>query len=147
MEVILKEDVKALGKKGKLVKVSDGYARNYLFPRNLAIEANATNVNSLNNKKQAEERRQVYEKEQAMEQKKRLENLTVTITAKGSNNGKLFGSITSKEISEVLKVTHNIEIDKKKIVLNDIIKNLGEYTVDIKLYTEVSAKITVHIVE
>ena len=141
MKVILKQDVKGLGKEEDMVNVSDGYARNYLFPRGLAAEANAGNINIMNTKKKAEKTKKDRELAQARELAEKLGNITVVIKTKSGENGKLFGSITSKDIADGLKSGHNIDIDKKKIVLPDPIKNLGTTQVEVKLYPEVSARI------
>ena len=128
MKVILNSDVKALGKKGELVNVSDGYARNFLFPRKLAVEANSTNLNTMNQRESAKEYHKSVEIEQAEKQKEQVENISVVIKVKAGANGKLFGSVTSKEISDVLSSVHGISIDKKKINLPDQIKTCLLYT-------------------
>ena len=143
MKVILKQDVKGLGKMEDLVNVSDGYARNYLFPRGLAAEANAGNINVMNTKKQAEKSKRDRELAQAKELALKVKETVVVIKSKSGENGKLFGSITSKDISDKLKSDFNIDIDKKKIVLPDPIKSLGTTEVEVKLYPEVSTKLTV----
>lgn len=143
MKVILKQDVKGLGKMEDLVNVSDGYARNFLFPRGLAAEANAGNINVMNTKKQAEKSKKDRELAQAKELALKVKETVVIIKSKSGENGKLFGSITSKDISDKLKSDFNIDIDKKKIVLPDPIKSLGTTEVEVKLYPEVSAKLTV----
>ncbi len=143
MKVILKQDVKGLGKMEDLVNVSDGYARNYLFPRGLAAEANAGNINVMNTKKQAEKSKRDRELAHAKELALKVKETVVVIKSKSGENGKLFGSITSKDISDKLKSDFNIDIDKKKIVLPDPIKSLGTTEVEVKLYPEVSAKLTV----
>lgn len=147
MKVILKQDVKSLGKKEDLVNVSDGYARNFLFPRGLAAEATASNVNEMNTKKAAEKSKKDRELAQAKELGKKIAGITVIIKSKSGENGKLFGSITSKDISDKLKSDFGFDIDKKKIVLPDPIKALGTTEVDVKLYPEVSAKLTVKTVQ
>lgn len=147
MEVILLQDVKSVGKKGQAVKVSDGYARNFLFPKNLAIEANKNNLNTLNAQKASEAHKKQLERESAMETKKNLEGKAVNLKIKAGANGKLFGSVTSKEIAEVIKSEFGFEVDKKKIVLGDNIKNYGEYTVEVKLFPEISAKVKVVVSE
>ena len=147
MKVILKQDVKGLGKEEDMVNVSDGYARNYLFPRGLAAEASAGNINIMNTKKKAEKTKKDRELAQARELAEKLGNITVVIKTKSGENGKLFGSITSKDIADGLKSGHNIDIDKKKIVLPEPIKNLGTTQVEVKLYPEVSARIAVKTVQ
>ncbi|NLZ52956.1 MAG: 50S ribosomal protein L9 [Thermoanaerobacteraceae bacterium] len=147
MKVILLEDVKKLGKKGDLVNVADGYARNYLFPRNLAQEATAGGIKQLKQEKAALEKKKRKELEQAKELAAKLASTTVTLKVKSGGQGKLFGSVTSKDISEALKEQQNIEVDRRKIELPESIKSLGSYQVDIKLAPEVDAKLTVKIVE
>lgn len=147
MKVILKQDVKGLGKAEDLVNVSDGYARNFLFPRGLAAEANASNINIMKTRKEAEKRKRDHELAQAKELAERLKSTTVVIKTKSGENGKLFGSITSKDISDKLKKDFKIDIDKKKIVLPEPIKSTGSFEIEVKLYPEVSGKLTVKIEE
>lgn len=147
MELILISDVKSLGKKGDKVKVSDGYAKNFLLPKNLAIEANKANLNNLKGQNEAIAYKKQQEKESAEKLKSIIENKTISLKGKSGDNGKLFGSVTSKEISEGLKETFGVDVDKKKIVLKDPIKNFGTYHIDVKLYTGISAKITVSVAE
>lgn len=146
MKVIFIKDLKGQGKVGDQKNISDGYAKNYLIPKGYAIEATSANLNDLKGKKES----QAYKKEQdimhAEQLKKSLADLTVTIKTKSGENGKLFGSITSKDISEELKKQHNIEIDKKKIVLSDGIKVTGSFSVDVKLYPSISGKLNVSVV-
>ena len=147
MKVILNADVKGKGKKGQLVEVSDGYARNFLFPKNLAIEASA---NNLNLKKQADDssaRKIALEKAEAHELAKKIENSPVTIEEKAGTGGRLFGAVTSKDIVQALKTQHGIEINKNKIMLEDSIKQFGTFTAKVKLYPEISATITVNVRE
>ena len=146
MKVILKQDVKGLGKTEDMVNVSDGYARNFLFPRGLAAEANAGNINIMKTKKEAERTRKDRELAQAKELALKVKDMVVVIKSKSGENGKLFGSITSKDISDKLKTEFNLDIDKKKIVLPDPIKSLGATEGEVKLYPEVSSKITVKII-
>lgn len=146
MKVILKADVKGLGKKGQLVNASDGYARNFLFPKNLAAEANAQAMSELKNKEDSEKYRIATEKAAAQAAKEKIEGKTVKLTAKAGQNGKLFGSVTSKEISEKLKSDFDISVDKRKIVVDDI-KSFGTYEAEVKLYTGISAKIYVTVGE
>lgn len=145
MKVIFIKDLKGQGKVGDEKNISDGYAKNFLIPRGYAIEATASNLNDLKGKKESE----VYKKEQdikhAQELKAKLAELTVEIKTKSGDNGKLFGSITSKDISDELKKQHNISVDKKKIVLPDGIKEIGKFTVDVKLYPSISGKINVSV--
>lgn len=145
MKVILKQDVKGLGKKESMVEVSDGYARNYLIPRGIAVEASSNNINVMNTKKEAEKTRKERELAQAKALAEKLGSTTVVIKGKAGDNGKLFGSITNKDISDKLKADFKLDIDKKKIILPDSLKSLGSTEVEVKLYPEVSAKITVKI--
>ena len=141
MKVILKQDVKGLGKKDDLVNVSDGYARNFLFPRGLAVEANQSNLNIVKTRKEAEKSRRDRELAQARELAEELRDVEVVIRAKTGENGKLFGSITSKDISDKLKEDFGMDIDRKKIVIPDTIKTTGTYEIDVKLYPEVSGRL------
>jgi large subunit ribosomal protein L9 len=145
MKVILKQDVKGLGKKENLVDVSDGYARNFLFPKGLAVEATATNINVMKTRNDAEKSKKERELAHARELAAKIKEITVEIRTKAGENGKLFGSITSKDIADKLKADFGLDIDKKKIVMNDAIKSLGTTEVDVKLYPEVSAKLTIKI--
>ena len=147
MKVILLEDVKKLGKKGDLIDVADGYARNYLFPRNLAREATEGGIKQLKQEKAALENKKKKELQQAKELAAKLSKTTVTLKVKSGDQGKLFGSVTSKDISKALKEQHKIEVDRRKIELPEPIKSLGSYEVDVKLATEVDAKLNVKIVE
>lgn len=146
MDVILNADVKGLGKKGELVKTSDGYARNFLFPRNLAIEANAQAMTELKNREQSKQHKIDVATQQAKEAAEKLEGKTIKLTAKAGKNGKLFGSVTSKEIAEKIKAQFSIDIDKRKVSVEDI-KNFGTYTAEVKLYTGISAKVFVQVGE
>ena len=145
MKVILNQDVKGQGKKGQLVEVSDGYARNFLLPKNLAKEATKENLNILQGKKDSLEYRQKKEMEEALAIKAKLEDVTVKLSAKAGDGGKLFGSITSKDIADALSKQHNIKIDKKKFSLSDGIKTLGATSVDVKIYSGVVGKVKVMI--
>ena len=145
MKVILLKDVKAQGKKGDIVDVSDGYARNYLFPNSLAKPATATALNSIKISKEAEERRRKIEHDEAVELCKKLAGLTVTVKIKTGANGKLFGSLNTAAVSDALK-EHGVELDKKKIVIAEPIKALGRYTVTVKPFAEVSGKLNVNVV-
>ena len=142
MKVILKQDVKGLGKKGELVNASDGYARNLLFPKGLAAEANAQAMSEFKNKQQAEKYRIETETAAAKAAAERISGKTVHITAKAGQNGKLFGSVTSKEIAEKVRDEFGIETDKRKIIVDDI-KQFGTYEFEIKLYQGISAKLYV----
>ncbi|MBE6065634.1 50S ribosomal protein L9 [Clostridium cochlearium] len=144
MKVILLKDVKKLGKKDDVVNVSDGYARNFLFPRKLASEANQSSLNLLNNKKEAERKQKLAEMEEAQKLADELKNQELILKVKSGDNGKLFGSITGKDISDELKNKFNLDIDRRKINV-DTIRQLGIYDVEIKLYPEISTKIKVRI--
>ena len=145
MKVILLQDVKKIGKKGDVIEASDGYARNFLFPRKLAQEANDSNMHILNNKKENERKQKLAELEAAQKLAGELKGKEITIKAKTGESGKLFGAITSKDVAELIKEQYKIEIDKKKIVM-DTIKLAGGYEIDVKLYPEVSTKMKVIIV-
>ncbi len=147
MKIILLEDVKKLGKKGDLVDVADGYARNYLFPRDLAEEATAGKIKQLKKEKAALEDRKEKEKEQAQEIAEKLSKAEVSLKVKAGEQGKLFGSVTTKDISEALKKQCKIEVDRRKIELFEPIKTLGEHKVDIKLFPEVVASLTLKIIK
>lgn len=146
MKVILTQDVKAQGKKGELIDVSEGYARNFLFPKKLAVEANAKELNELKNREASKQYKHDTDLANARLIAEKLSSLTVTIVS-GGNEGRLYGSVTSKEIAEQLKIQHKIEIDKRKIVMNDPIKTYGSYTYDVKLFPEVVGKINVKVIE
>lgn len=143
MKVILKEDVKGQGKKGELVNVSDGYARNFLLPRGLAIEANSENLNVMNSQNAAKKHKMEVEKAAAMEDAKKIEEITLEIFAKGGTTEKIFGSVTSKEISTELKNKYGIDVDRRKIIPEDSIKSFGAYNLDVKLYAGVVGKLKV----
>lgn len=145
MKVILNQDIKGQGKKGDLIDVSDGYARNFLFPKNLAIPATKENINVLKGQQESREYRQQKELEQAQETAEKINEISVVLKAKAGDNGKLFGSITSKDVSEALTEQHHIKIDKKKFVLPDGIKSLGTTQVDIKIHPGVTAKLKVNV--
>lgn len=146
MKVILKQDVKGLGKKGELVNASDGYARNFLFPKGLAAEANAQAMSEFKNKQQAEKYRIDTETAAAKAAADKISGKTIHITAKAGQNGKLFGSVTSKEIAEKVKEEFGINTDKRKIVVDDI-KQFGTYEFEVKLYQGISAKLYVMVGE
>ena len=141
MKVILLSDVKGQGKKGEIVNVSDGYARNFLFPRNLAQEANAQNLNSAQVRQDAAAHKKAVEKKNAEELAAQLADRGVTIQAKCGSTGRLFGAITNAEIAEALSAQTGLDIDKKKVVLQNPIKELGTYTVPLKLYAGVQTNI------
>ncbi len=146
MKVVLKQDVKGLGKKGELVNASDGYARNFLFPKNLAVEANAQNMTELKNREQAQKYKIETETAQAKENAQRISGKTIKLAAKAGQNGKLFGSVTSKEIAEKLDAEFKIKVDKRKVIVEDI-KQFGTYEFEVKLYQGVSAKLYVTVGE
>ena len=143
MKVILTQDIKGKGKKDQLVEVSDGYARNYLLPKGLAKEATNTNINIMNGKNDSEAHRLKVALEEAEAQKAKMEQVEVVLSAKAGENGKLFGSITSKDVAEALTMQHHIKLDKKKFVLPDGIKSLGTTVVDVKIYQGVTGKLKV----
>lgn len=147
MKVILLQDVKGKGKKGQLLEVSDGYARNFMLPKKLAIEATPDAINTMRMNDKATQERIAREKAEALEISKKLRELTVVVTAKGGGNGRLFGSVTNQEIADALKAKTGITLDKRKIVISDAIKNVGTYTVTCKLGYEISAPLTVKIEE
>ena len=147
MKVVFNVDVRGQGKKGEIKDVSDGYARNYLLPRKLASEATADAINAIKLKEKAKAAQAAKEKAQAEEYAKKLDAVQVTVRAKAGNGGKLFGAVTSQEISDSLKAQHGIEIDKNKIVQGDPIKSYGTYTVKAKLGYEISGDISVLVVE
>lgn len=145
MKVILNQDIKGTGKKGDVINVSDGYARNFLFPRHLAVEANEGNLNEIQMKKDAEAHRKAVNEQAARDIAKRVKDMTVTIRVKAGEGGKLFGSVTGKEIADALEAQHHIEVDKKKIEMDDAIKTVGQHEVKLKLYAGVSATLKVEI--
>lgn len=147
MKVIFNQDVRGQGKKGEMKEVSDGYARNYLLPRKLASEATPDMINAFKLKEKAKKAQMEREKAQAEENAKRLEGIQVTISAHAGQGGRLFGAITSQEISDALREQHGIEIEKNKIVQSEPIKSFGSFEVKAKLGYEVSGKISVLVVE
>ena len=147
MKVILLKDVKGTGKKNEVKEVSDGYARNYLLPKKLAVPADNTNMKELNEKNKSIENKAQKEYEAAVELGKRMEELNVVIYSKSGDGGRLFGSITSKDIAEQIKKQHNIEVDKRKITLDEPIRVLGSRFVDIKIHQKVTTKIRVDVKE
>ena len=143
MKVIFLQDVKGQGKKGEIKNVSDGYAKNFLLPKGVAVEATNSNLNDTKGKNESIQYKKDMAEENAHALAKKLESVTVTLTAKSGDNGKLFGSITAKDVADRLKQDTKIDIDKRKIVLPDGIKALGEYTLDIKLHPGISGKLKV----
>ncbi len=146
MDVILKADVKGLGKKGQKVKASDGYARNFLFPKGLAVEANAQSLTELRNREQSNQHKIDVEIAAANESKAKLQGKTVKMTAKAGSNGKLFGSVTAKEVAAEIAKQFSVKVDKRKITMDDI-KNFGSYKIEVKLYTNIVAEMTVMVGE
>lgn len=146
MKVILLKDVKSVGKKGDIANASDGYARNYLLPKGLAQEATDSNLHILNNKRETERREKLAEIEEAQKLAESLKGKEISISVKTGENGKLFGSITAKDIADELNKKYNVKVDKKKVVLENI-KQIGSYDVEVKLYPEISTKIKVIIAE
>ncbi len=147
MKVILKTDVKGSGKKGEILNVSDGYARNFLFPRGLAVEANAQAMNEYNNAQSSKEHHDRMLKEAALAAKKQLDGANLTLIAKAGQGGRLFGSVTAREISAEIQRTLHLDIDKKKLVLDSDIKSFGSFTVPVKLYPGVTANLKVTVSE
>jgi len=147
MKVILLQDVKGKGKKGQMIEVSDGYARNFMLPRKLAQEATADAINTMRMNDKATAERQARERAEALETSKKLKELTLVVKAKGGGAGRLFGAVTNTEIAEALKSNAGITIDKRKIVIDEPIKNVGTYTVKCKLGYEIVGQLTVKIEE
>ena len=147
MKVILLQDVKGKGKKGQLLEVSDGYARNFMLPKKLAMEATPDAINTMRMNDKAAAEKAARERAEALEISRKLRELTLTVTAKGGGNGRLFGSVTNQEIADALKAKAGITLDKRKIVISDAIKNVGTYTVQCKLGYEITAPLTVKIEE
>lgn len=146
MKVLLKQDVKGQGKAGQLVNVSDGYARNFLFPRQLAVPADAQVMNDLRNKEEAAQFHARVEKEAAMKAAAELKDKAIKISAKAGNGGRLFGAVTTKEVAEALNKQFGVSVDKRKITMADI-KTYGSYTAEVKLHTGVVASVTVVVSE
>ncbi len=147
MKVILLADVKGVGKKGQEINASDGYARNFLIPKKLGMEVTASNLNDIKLKKQADDRRKAEELEEAQKTKEILEQNEVKIAVKTGENGKLFGSVTNKEIAQAIEKTSGVKVDKKKVELDDQIKMVGTRTVPVKLHPQVTAEVKVVITE
>lgn len=147
MKVILLQDVKGKGKKGQMLEVSDGYARNYMLPRKIAIEATADAVNTMRMNDKAAAEKAAKERAEALQIAKQLREMTLVVTAKGGGGGRLFGSVTNQEIADALKEKTGIVLDKRKIVIAEPIKNVGSYTVQCKLGYEITAPLSVKIQE
>jgi large subunit ribosomal protein L9 len=146
MKVILKQDVKGKGRKGELVEVSDGYARNFLLPRGLAVVADTAAMNEMKNREKAEQYRLLQEKKQAEDAAAAIDGKTLVIKARGGQGGRLFGSVTAKEIADEIKNRYNIPVDKRKVLMEDI-KSYGSYEAEIKFGQNISAKVFVMVVE
>ena len=146
MKVILNADVKGTGKKGEIVNVSDGYARNFLFPRKLATEATSANITAQENKIKAQQHKTQQEEEEARVLAAQVKQLEVTVAIRVGEGGKVFGSVNTQQIADALKAQHGLEMDKKKIVIKDTIKELGVHTVQLKLYANIAAELKVNIV-
>ena len=145
MKVILQADVKGTGKKGQVFEVADGYARNFLFPKKLAIEATTGNIQDITHKKTLEDSRKGKEKEAAVELAAKLNALLIEVKTKTGEGGRLFGSVTSKEIADALKKQHGFEVDKRKLEIKEPIKALGNYEVHVKIHPDVMATLKVHV--
>ena len=145
MKVILLDNIKGVGKKDEVINASDGYARNYLLPRKLAVEANAENMGKLKNKQDSAKHKKDVEREKAEEIANKMKDITVVVKVKAGDNGRIFGGVTSKEISENLRQQFNIDVDKRKIVLNDTIKNLGVFNVSVKLFEGIVGNLKVNV--
>lgn len=146
MKVILKENIKGVGKKNEVINASDGYARNFLFPKNLAVEATPENMQKLDSQNQAKQYKKNVEKEEAQQIAKKLQTITLEIKVQAGENGKIFGSVSSKEIAENLEKQYKINIDKKKIEIKEPIKVLGTREVEVRLFEGVTGKIKVNVV-
>ncbi len=147
MKVILTQDVRGQGKRGQMIDVSDGYARNFLLPRKLAQEATADNINTLRMNDTATQERQAKERAEALDLRNRMKDMTIVVTAKGGGAGRLFGSVTNTEVSEALAKQAGIQLDKRKIVLDEPIKAVGVYTVKCKLGYEINAELKIEVKE
>ncbi len=146
MKVILNQDVKALGKRGEVKEVSDGYARNFLLPKGLAIEATPSNLKVLNDKKESAARKEEMEQAEAQSLAQKLVGCMVTFKVKTGEGGRLFGSITAKDVADQIKKEQGLDLDKRKLAIDDSIKNVGEYPVKIHLYKGISTEITVKVI-
>ncbi len=147
MKVILLQDVKGKGKKGQMLEVSDGYARNYMLPRKMAVEATADNINTKRMTDKATQERQQREREEAFAISEKMKDMVVTVRAKGGGAGRLFGSVTTQEIADAIKKQEGIDVDKRRIVLDEQIKTVGDYTVKCKLGYEITAKLRLKVEE
>ena len=147
MKVILQQDIRGKGKRGQMIEVSDGYARNFLLPRKLAQEATADNINTMRMNDKATQERQAKERAEALELRNRMKDMTVVVTAKGGGAGRLFGSVTNTEVSEALAKQAGVQLDKRKIVLDEPIKSVGVYIVKCKLGYEINAELKIEVKE
>ena len=145
MKVILLKDIKGTGKKDQIIEASDGFARNYLFPRKLAVEASASNLNAIENAKSAQSHRKEVERQEAQELARKMGDMVVEIAVRAGENGRLYGKVTNQEVADALKAKYGMDIDKRKITV-DAVKNVGETEAVIKLYPEIAAKIKLNIV-
>ena len=145
MKVILLQDIKGVGKKDEIINASDGYARNFLFPKKMAIPADEGNMARLQSKKDSQEYKKELERKDAKQVKSKIENIVLEIKVKAGENGKIFGGVTSKEISEELKNKYDIKVDKKKVMLKETIKTLGRFNIEIKLYEDKTANLVLQI--
>lgn len=145
MKVILLQDIKGVGKKDEVINASDGYARNFLFPKKMAIPADEGNMARLQSKKDSQEYKKELERKDAKQVKSKIENIVLEIKVKAGENGKIFGGVTSKEISEELKNKYDIKVDKKKVMLKETIKTLGRFNIEIKLYEDITANLVLQI--
>ena len=145
MKVILLQDIKNVGKKDEIINANDGYARNFLFPKKLALEATKDNLLKLQAKKDSQKHKKDLEIEEFKKKAKKIEDITLEIKVKAGDNGKIFGGVTAKEVSEELNKQYKIQIDKKKITLKETIKNIGRFSVDVKFGDGISAKLTLNI--
>lgn len=146
MKVILKADIKGVGKKDEIINASDGYARNFLFPKKLAVEANKENMSKLKAKQDSNAFKKSQEKEEAQKIADKLSKILMKVQVKAGENGKIFGGVSSKEIAENLEKQYNIKVDKKKIDLKETIKTLGMFTIEIKLYEGVVGKLKIDVI-
>lgn len=146
MKVILTQDIKGVGKKDEIINANDGYARNFLLPRKMAVEANSQNMSLLQGRKDSANFKKEQEKENALMIQEKLSKIMLKVKVKAGGNGKIFGSITSKEIATELKNQYNLDIDKKKILLKDSIKELGVFNIEIKLYEGIIGKLKIDII-
>ena len=147
MKVILTQDVRGQGKRGQMIEVSDGYARNFLLPRKLAQEATADNINTMRMNDKATQERQAKERAEALDLRNRMKDMTVVVTAKGGGAGRLFGSVTNTEVSEALAKQAGVQLDKRKIILDEPIKSVGVYTVKCKVGYEINAELKIEVKE